>query len=93
MRFKAIFCQVFTREMEQVVSRSRHVVDVDPVTMGLHDLGSGMRAYLQKRIDAADGGGTTRFCWAMRYAAAAPRGCAPARHSLCFRARTTALAF
>lgn len=57
MRFKAIVCQVFTREMEQVVSRSRHVVEVDQVTMGLHDLGSGMRAHLQERIDAADGGG------------------------------------
>ena len=57
MRLKAIFCQVFTREMEDVLSRSPHVVDVEKVNMGLHDLGVSMRPHLQERIDAADGDG------------------------------------
>jgi hypothetical protein len=57
MRFKAIICQVFTREMEDVVSRSRNSVEVDNVPMGLHDLGVDMRSHLQERIDAADSGG------------------------------------
>lgn len=57
MRFRAIMCQVFTREMGDVVSRSPHSVDVENVTMGLHDLGISMRPHLQERIDAADEGG------------------------------------
>ena len=57
MRLKAIFCQVFTREMEDVLSRSPHAVDVENVPMGLHDLGVSMRPHLQERIDAADCGG------------------------------------
>ena len=57
MRLKAIFCQVFTREMEDVLSRSPYVVDVEKVNMGLHDLGVSMRPHLQERIDAADGDG------------------------------------
>lgn len=57
MRFKAIICQVFTREMEDVVSRSPHTIEVDNVPMGLHDLGVEMQPHLQERIDAADKGG------------------------------------
>jgi hypothetical protein len=57
MRLKLIVCQVFTREMEAVLSRSSHDVDVENVTMGLHDLGAEMRPHLQERIDAADGQG------------------------------------
>lgn len=57
MRLKAIFCQVLTREMEDVLSRSPYVVDVEKVNMGLHDLGVSMRPHLQERIDAADGDG------------------------------------
>lgn len=57
MKFKAIICQVFTREMEAVVSRSCHSIEVENVPMGLHDLGVEMRPHLQERIDAADGGG------------------------------------
>ena len=54
MRFKAIICQVFTREMEDVISRSTHTIEVENVPMGLHDLGVDMRPHLQERIDAAD---------------------------------------
>lgn len=57
MRLKAIVCQVMTREMEAVVPHSPHSVEVEVLTMGLHDLGVGMRSYLQERIDAADGDG------------------------------------
>jgi len=54
MRLKAIVCQVLTREIEDVVARSPHSIEVEHVPMGLHDLGIGMRPYLQQRIDAAD---------------------------------------
>jgi len=54
MRLKAIVCQVMSREMEFVAPRSRHSLDVEVLTMGLHDLGAGMRSHLQDRIDAAD---------------------------------------
>lgn len=57
MRFKAIFCQVFTREMQAVLAGSPHDVEVDLQPMGLHDLGLGMRPHLQARIDAANSGG------------------------------------
>ena len=57
MRFKAIACQVLTREMEYVAPRSPHSVDVELLTMGLHDLGAGMRSHLQEKIDAADSSG------------------------------------
>lgn len=56
MRLKAILCEVFTREMELAVSRSPHCVDVEPITMGLHDLGAGMRSQLQQKIDVNDDG-------------------------------------
>jgi hypothetical protein len=57
MRFKAIICQVFTREFEAVLARTSHSVDVENVPMGLHDLGVEMRGHLQERIDAADASG------------------------------------
>lgn len=57
MRLKAIVCQVMTREMEAVAPLSPHSVEVEVLTMGLHDLGAAMRSHLQVRIDAADAGG------------------------------------
>jgi len=57
MRFKAIVCQVFTREMQDAVSRCSHSIEVENVPMGLHDLGIEMRPHLQERIDAADSDG------------------------------------
>ena len=57
MRFKAIICQVFTREIEEVISHSPHCIDVENVPMGLHDLGIDMRPHLQQRIDVADAAG------------------------------------
>jgi hypothetical protein len=57
MHLKAISCQVFTRELEHIVARSSHTVDLEFITMGLHDLGGRMRSRLQERIDAVDGAG------------------------------------
>jgi hypothetical protein len=57
MRFKAIVCQVFTREFEQLLAYVQHIVDLDAIPMGLHSLGVEMRPHLQERIDAADGAG------------------------------------
>ena len=57
MRLKAIVCQVFTREFEQVLTRAPHVVDLEAIPMGLHSLGVEMRPHLQERIDAADDAG------------------------------------
>jgi hypothetical protein len=57
MRLKAIICEVFTREFEEILSRCAHRVDLEIVTMGLHDLGASMRPNLQERIDAADDSG------------------------------------
>ncbi len=54
MRLKAISCQVFTREFEQILARSPRIVDLDLIPMGLHSLGVEMRPHLQERIDAAD---------------------------------------
>ena len=53
MHLKLIHCQVFTREVEHIVSRSAHTVDLESIPMGLHSLGVGMRPHLQDRIDAA----------------------------------------
>jgi len=54
MRVKLIHCQVFTREIEDVVARSAYTVDVESIPMGLHSLGVEMRPHLQDRIDASD---------------------------------------
>jgi len=57
MRLKAIICQVFTREMEDVIARSRHKVDLEIMPMGLHSHGAEMHTYLQERIDVVDDAG------------------------------------
>jgi Protein of unknown function (DUF1638) len=56
MRLKAIVCQVFTREIEEACSRSSHTIDLETVTMELHDLGAQMRPHLQARIDSVGAG-------------------------------------
>lgn len=57
MRLKLIHCQVFTRELEHIVARSAHSVDLESIPMGLHSLGVEMRPHLQERIAAADAAG------------------------------------
>ena len=54
MLLKAIICEVLTRETECLIPGSSHKVDVEILTMGLHDLGVSMRPHVQERIDAAD---------------------------------------
>jgi len=54
MHLKAIACQVFTRELEHILARSSHSIDLELIPMGLHTLGVAMRPQLQQRIDAAD---------------------------------------
>jgi len=54
MHLKLIHCQVFTREVELVVARSAHSVDLESIPMGLHSLGVAMRPHLEQRIAAAD---------------------------------------
>jgi hypothetical protein len=54
MHLKAIVCQVFTREFEQILAQSPHTVDLEIIPMGLHSLGVEMRPHLQERIDDAD---------------------------------------
>ena len=53
MRLKLVYCQVFTREIEHLVARSVHTVDLESIPMGLHSLGVKMRPHLQQCIDAA----------------------------------------
>lgn len=57
MLLKAIICEVLTREIEHLLPGSSHKVDVEFLTMGLHDLGVSMRPHVQERIDAADSSG------------------------------------
>jgi hypothetical protein len=57
MRFRLIACQVLTREVNLVVSRSPHSIDIEILTMGLHDLGASMAPHLQARIDDVDNHG------------------------------------
>ncbi len=57
MRLKAIICQVFTREMEEVIARSKHTIDLEIIPMGLHSHGAEMQTHLQERIDVADEAG------------------------------------
>jgi hypothetical protein len=57
MRLKLFACQVLTREIGAVISRSAHSIDAEIVPMGLHDMGASMRQSLQERIDAADSEG------------------------------------
>ena len=55
MHLKLICCEVLFREMCACIARSRHVIDVEFLTKGLHDLGClGMRTRIQERIDAVD---------------------------------------
>lgn len=57
MRLKLISCEIFYREICAVVARSPHLVDVEFLPKGLHDIGSaGMLARVQEavsRVDAA----------------------------------------
>lgn len=54
-RFRLISCEIFHREMLHVVSRSPHLVDIEFLPKGLHDVGCReMLARIQKVVDAVD---------------------------------------
>lgn len=53
MRLKLISCEILYREICAAVARSPHLVDVEFLPKGLHDIGAaGMRARVQAAIDA-----------------------------------------
>jgi len=52
VRIKAIACEVFARAAYLSAAFSPHVVDVELVDKGLHDLSARLREILQQRIDA-----------------------------------------
>jgi hypothetical protein len=55
MRYKLISCEVFYREMCTMVAQAPHMVDVEFLPKGLHDIGAkGMVARLQTVLDAVD---------------------------------------
>jgi len=55
MRLKLLSCEIFYREFCAAVSRSPHVVDVEFLTKGLHDVGSeDMLHCLQAAVDRVD---------------------------------------
>ena len=57
MRLKLLACEIFCREVCQLVADSEHTVDVEFLPKGLHDLGAErMVARLQERIDAVPEG-------------------------------------
>ena len=57
MRLKLISCQVFCREMAAVIARSRHQIDLQILSKGLHNIGcAGMRERLQAAIDEVPAG-------------------------------------
>lgn len=57
MHLKLIACQIFTRELDQVLAFTPHSVVTEILTVGLHDLGASMRPHLQQVIDASDKAG------------------------------------
>ncbi|MBV8274892.1 MAG: DUF1638 domain-containing protein [Verrucomicrobia bacterium] len=55
MRLKLICCEVLFREMCACIARSPHIIDVEFLTKGLHDLGCvTMRNRIQEQIDKVD---------------------------------------
>jgi len=58
MRLKLISCEVLAREMTTVLTRTPNQVELELLSMGLHEIGcEGMRERLQDAIDRADVGG------------------------------------
>lgn len=53
-RYKLISCNVFQREICAAISRSRAVVDLEFLELGLHARSGDLRLRLQERVDAAD---------------------------------------
>jgi hypothetical protein len=55
LRLKLISCEIFYREMCTAVARSPHIVDIEFLPKGLHDIGSAkMLARLQEAVDRVE---------------------------------------
>ncbi len=52
---KVIACEIAARELYHAASRSRHLVDIELLTQGYHDIPTTGREEIQKRIDAVPG--------------------------------------
>ena len=81
MRLRLIACQVLTRELNLVLPQSPHTIDVEMLTMGLHDLGASMRPVLVM----------TPSCLATRSAGGERSGAVQASRNWYFPAYTIAL--
>ncbi|HLV86233.1 MAG TPA: DUF1638 domain-containing protein [Candidatus Sulfotelmatobacter sp.] len=58
MKFRLISCEIFYREFSTVVARSPHLVDIEFLPKGLHDIGAaGMRERIQAAVDRVDPSG------------------------------------
>jgi len=56
MFLKIIACEIAVREIFQVAARCRHLIDVEFLTQGYHDIPATGRGEIQKRIDAVPAG-------------------------------------
>ena len=56
MYLRVIACEVLAREVYLAAATSPHIVDVELVAKGLHETPEDLRAELQRRIDAVEGG-------------------------------------
>lgn len=56
MRLKLICCEVFARQVYYVSAFSPHIIDLEMVSKGLHTDPDVLRADLQSRIEASEGG-------------------------------------
>ncbi|HEU0138088.1 MAG TPA: DUF1638 domain-containing protein [Bryobacteraceae bacterium] len=55
MRYKLLSCEILYREICAVIARSKHIIDVEFLPKGLHDLGGArMKDRLQQAVDAVD---------------------------------------
>ncbi len=59
MFLKVIACEIALREIAFVASQSRHIVDFEFLTQGLHDHPNLGREQVQQRIDAVPPGSMT----------------------------------
>lgn len=57
MRFKLISCEIFYREMSAAIASSPHMIDIEFLPKGLHDIGSeGMLRRVQEVLDHVEDG-------------------------------------
>jgi hypothetical protein len=55
MRVRAVCCEIIYREACLLAAKTPHVVDLEFLPKGLHDIGAGkMRARLQEKVDTVD---------------------------------------